>query len=297
MPWWDQGYDDSQYPVDTGAYFDPLGIFGVGEERDRQQQRRDAAQGRAVWAGLEGQIPGEGDLAVDYGQLGTTDEYGGLIGGPSEWQNLVSTSSPYTARALDQLAEWSRGGMTAADRAVQQQQQAAVAQQAGAQRQALQQQMEARGMGSSGATLAGLLGNQQGLTAANANASALMQQAIQQRALDSLAGMGSLGESVAGRADAMSRARANALDDFNQRQLAWRRGRQQYNTGARDRSAESRADAARYRYGARERIAAGMTNQYQNESSNRRADQERRDRQRAQEAGAYGTLLKGLASL
>lgn len=95
--------------------------------------------------------------------------------------------------ALDQLGRWSRGGLTDADRGMMESTRMRDAQASASQRQAIMQQMQARGMGGSGSDLASqMMASQMGQQQAS-DAESQMMQSAQQRALSATQAQAQLG--------------------------------------------------------------------------------------------------------
>tara|TARA_Y100001938_G_C8085590_1_gene431754 strand:- start:1423 stop:2589 length:1167 start_codon:yes stop_codon:yes gene_type:complete len=262
-PWVGEGYN-----YKTGVYeqlnnrSDVDKFFGIGPsekellELARQQYFDD------IWRRQRELAPGVDELAWEAAQEGTEDEfgsllsskmdeYGDLLGGPSEFDR-ASSSEAAQQRALDEMMGlYESGGWTDADRNRQAANRQMVAQQMGAANQAALQQARARGMTGSGALLAQQAGNAQGMANAQMMQDAQMQQAAMGRALNALGAY----QSGAGQMRNQDQARRAALDEFNRANMdwrrdrsqgdtAWRRGREERNTAARSQTAENRANAA-----------------------------------------------------
>lgn len=258
----------------------------VDAERNAYDQRRQ----EAMWEGLGDVAPGAEDLAVEYGQIGTTDEYGDLLGPGSQLEGFAASSDQESA--LRALQELSRGGLTDADRAMMRGGHQRTAQTLAAQNAAATGAMQARGMGGSGAQLAAQMSNAQGMAQANAGADAQMMGNAQQRALQALQGYTNQGNAM----QAQEMARRSALDRFNSQQTDWRRQRAGQNTQWGNRTAESAADARQSAYQNRERAVAGATGQYQAGQDNRRQDAAREDQANATAAAGLGGLIAEIAS-
>jgi hypothetical protein len=268
----------ADFDEDFGQYI-PFDLFGSGSRiQQRKQDERDR-ENRYQIHSLINEGPTAEDLSVDYDQLGTTDEYGGLLGDGSMIQRY-DEHLPETRRALQRLIEG--GGYTSADRAAQNAAMAQNAQQVGSMNQAALRSQYARGMGGSGAELAAQLSGSQGLASANAQQQAQIQQAAMQRLMQ--------GYGMQAQMSQVDLQRQQALDDYNQRQLDWRRGRSATNTGLANQSKESTAAARQTAYGNRERGTAMLSGQYQNE--NQGAQQQYQNRN--QSSAALGNFISGL---
>lgn len=273
------------FDEDFGQYI-PFDLFGSGSRiAARKQDERDQ-QNRWSIGKLLNEAPSADDLSVDYDRLGTTDEYGNLMGDPSAITRTgrADLRQSQLMNSLDALVRG--GGYTAADRNQQQAMAAANAQQVGAMNQAALRGMEARGMGGGGASLAAQLAGSQGLASANAQNQAAIQQAAMNRLMQ---GYGMQGQ-LAGQMNSQELARQQAINDYNQRQLDWRRGRAATNTALGNQSKESRAAANQTAYGNKERGTAMLTGQYQNESQNAQQQMQNRN----QSSAALGNLVSGI---
>lgn len=118
--------------------------------------------------------------------------------------------------ALQSLqSEADRGGMSVNDRVAQAQAMTAAAQQERGSREALNQEMAARGMRGSGYGYAAALANQQGAASRNAATGATTAANARTRALQSLQEAGQLGGQVRGQDWQQASARAQAQDAIN----------------------------------------------------------------------------------
>jgi hypothetical protein len=269
-----------EFDRDVGQYipFDLLGS-GARQQKAEQNQRIDEMMGR-----LSSGAPSVDDLAVNYQQLGTGDEYGNLLGDGSEvWRNGAGMGDMQAAlRQLQQIA--GNGGYTPADRAAQRAFEANTAQQLGANNQASLNSAYARGMGGGGAELAARLSGAQGAATAGAMNDAAIQQTAMQRAMQALQMQGALGSQL----NNDQLARQQALDAYNQQQLNWRRGRAATNTSLGNQSRESRANAKQQVYSNAERKEALGAGQYQ-----AAAQQQQQSQSSARDA--LGNFIGGLA--
>jgi hypothetical protein len=257
-------------------------LFGSGGRRDAARAEAQQKRAEGSWNALMSSAPGADELSVEYDQLGTGDEYGDLLGGRSQigTDQQLATTRDALQRVID------GGGYTAADRNAQNAAMAQNAQQVGAMNQAALRSQYARGMGGSGAELATQLSGSQALASANQQNQAALQQAAMQRLMQ--------GAGLQGQLSNVDLQRKQALDDYNQRQLDWRRGRSATNTGLANRTKESAAGASQQEYENRERGVAGVTGQYQagNQSAAQRGN--RQDQNNQQQAGFWGSLLSGM---
>lgn len=261
-------------------------LTGADAALDRGMNLREQRRGEAAWDDLNAAAPSAEDLAVDYQGEGTADNWGDLLGGPSEIRgDSGGVAGQYEAlQALRGIVN--TGGYSRADQTQRNQAAAANAQRLQGANQAAMQQASARGMGGGGGELAARLMGSQGYAHGQSMADAQIQTAAQQRALAAMQGMGALGSSI----DQNELRRQAALDAFNQNQLGWRRDREQRNTQWGNRSRESASTARQTAYENAERSTAGRTNQYQSGQSNRRQDAARQDQ-------ANSDMTAGLAAL
>lgn len=263
-------------------------LSGADAAYDRAANRSEQERAQAAWDSLEGQAPTARDLAVRYDTEGRRDEYGDLLGGASE----IDAGSGGLRAQYDSLGALRNivdaGGYTRADQMQRNAAAAANAQRLQGANRAAMQQAAARGMGGGGGELAARLMGSQAYTQGQHMADAQIQSAAMQRALAAMQSMGQLGASI----DQNELRRQSALDAYNQRQMDWRRERQERNTRWNNQSAESRSEAKQTAYENAERRAAGRTNQYQAAQSNRRQDAARQDQANQDLGGALGTLIQ-----
>lgn len=140
-----------------------------------------------------------------------------------------------------------QGGMTAADRARMQQGFRQTGQQDRARREALQNQMAARGMAGQGTEMAALLSNEQATTAANTDINLGMNIASQQRADQALQGMGAMsaqyfdqGYASGSAQDAFSQYNAELLTNERRNKMAEMRDVEQMKHDTRNANREQR---------------------------------------------------------
>lgn len=118
-------------------------------------------------------------------------------------------------QALQQMQDWAGGGLTAADQARLQYGRMQEDQNEKANRDAILQQMEARGMGGSGASLAAQLGSDQGRANRLSMEDMAMQQAAMERALMANSQAGELSSGMRAQSYGEEQSRGNAMDEFN----------------------------------------------------------------------------------
>jgi hypothetical protein len=265
-------------------------LTGATARRDAARNRGTQQRAQNAWTDLMGVAPSADDLAVDYGQLGQSDEYGDLLGGPSSVDANGRGLSDEQAAMRSLQGITSAGGYTAADRAQSNAFHDSNAQQMGAANQAAMQQAGARGQLGGGQQLAAQLAGSQGLAMANQQGDASIQQAAMQRQMQALGMQGSLG----GQMNQEQLARQNALDQYNQQQLGYRRQRQAANVGLQAQTNQSRSNANQQSYENMEHGVAGLTNQYQQGQNNRNASGARQDQSGQALTSTIGGILAAL---
>jgi hypothetical protein len=260
-----------------------------GWSRDKiamEQDAWEADRNRQVWRDVSGSAPSVDTLTPETFLEGDTDEYGNLIGGPSQLEGFgPSGDQGASLEALRGLYE--SGGYTDADRNMSRVLRDQQGMQLGAANQAALQGMQTRGMGGSGAELAMRMGAGDSMAAANSSADAQLQQAAMQRALQSLQGWQSGSNTV----QQQELARRGALDAYNQSNDDWRRGRESRNTQLANQGSRDRTAAQQQAYENRERVAAGMTNQYSTDVGGRNSNRDRSDARDGQAAQFLGGIL------
>lgn len=150
--------------------------------------------------------------------------------------------------ALDQMQQWARGGLTDTDMNNMRLAQMDNARAERGAREATMNQMQARGMGGSGAELASLLGGQQTMANANNAAGLSMQIAAQDRALRSLQNAGSMASGMRDASFNEAYGRASAIDEFNRNNVENRRGVQGRNVDRYNRQEDRRTEGNRDLY-------------------------------------------------
>jgi len=261
-------------------------LTGADSRMDEYRALQEKYRQEAIWNDLMRSAPRADALTPDYAQEGTVDEYGNLIGDPSQMETLGDSRERGAQwRALEEMQGLvDSGGYTSADAAMQN---ASRLSRGAGMRQANQaaiQQAQARGMGGGGQELLARMGGAQGANTANAMADAQLQQAAMQRAL---AAMQLQGQQSSNMYDQEAQRRG-ALDSFNQANNDWRRGRSTRNTQWTNRGEDARTQAIKDSYGMRERAVAGMTNQYSPDAEGAR----NRQQQANQDLGSgIGTII------
>jgi hypothetical protein len=229
-------------------------LTGASDAVARSEQESAAERDRQVWRDLAASAPSVDQLTPETYLESTGDEYGNLLGGPSAMAGLrPSRDQMASLSALRSLYE--RGGYTQADENMSRALQDSRAQQMGAANRAALQQMQARGMGGSGAELAAQMGAADSMVGANSMNDAQLQMAAMQRAQQALQGW----QSGTNTLQEQEMARRQALDSFNQQNMDWRRGRESRNTAYMTRGGEGRARAHQQAYENRAGAAGGLT--------------------------------------
>lgn len=259
----------------------------------RQAQRRMQDEQRRqenFWARLGMGAPSAEDLTPEYALEGTADEYGDLLGGPSQLEGYDFRGTNAARSALENIMNG--GGYTAADRAQQVANQQMVGQQMNGANQAALANLAARGMAGGGSELAARLSASQGATTANVMGNAAIQQAAMQRLMQATGMHGQLGLA----ADSQELARRQAIDAYNRANTDWRRGRTERNTAWQNRQADAGAAARQQAYQNRERQTAGITGQYNAGAGERMGQQGRQDQADQAGLGFVGGIIEGLTS-
>lgn len=275
-----------------------LGWLTGADARASAARSQSAAQDqRDLMLNLAQSAPTAEELTPEYYQEGTTDTYGDLLGGPSQ---LEGYSSGDQRAALGQIGAAqsalmniaNHGGLTSADRQALTAQRLREGQALRGANQAAIQQMGARGMGGGGAELAARLSGSQAYANANAMNDASIMQGAQARAMQALAGAGSLGSaygSVAGQMNAQELARRQAIDAYNRANTDWRRGRESRNTAWANRQQDSRVNARQQAYQNQERAVVGAAGY--NPYGAGAADRQRQDQANRDLGAGIGSLI------
>jgi hypothetical protein len=265
-------------------------LSGADASLDRAMNAREQSLSRQAWEGLAETAPGEEDLSVDYRGEASRDEYGDLLGPENavNGQSAGLDAQRAALRSLQGLVD--SGGYTRADQAARNEAAMATGQRLRGANQAALQQAQARGMGGGGAEMAARLSGSQAQAMGNAQADSQIQQAAMMRALQAMQSQGALGGSL----NSGELARQQAFNTFNQQNMDWRRQREGRNAAWANRGAESRSAAAQQAYENRERIAAGLTNQWQSSQGNRRADGARQDEANQAAASGIGSFIEAI---
>lgn len=271
-------------------------LSGAEAREGERSAATEAERNRAMWESLGQGAPSVEQLTTDYGRERNRDEYGNLLGDPSQ---LTGMPASQQRDALGQisasqaaLSELMRGGMTAADRQALTAQRLQQGQQLRGANQAAIQQMGARGMGGGGAELAARLGGSQSYANASAMGDAAIMGGAQQRALQAMQSHGSLGAAyggIAGQMNAQEMQRRQAIDAYNQANYGWRRGRESRNTAWGNQGRESASQAQQQAFENRARTVTGASghNPYGAGAEDRR----RQDEASQAGAGVIGSII------
>lgn len=269
-------------------------LSGAQARRDAARAAGERASQSASWSDLQRNAPDAGDLTPDYYLEGSTDEYGNLIGDPSAMigaGDAREADQVNAMRALEGL--YANGGYTDADRAAQQAARSAQAQQVGSMNRAAVAQMEARGTGGSGASLAAQLGGSQALANANQQSDSSLQMAAMNRALQAMQAHGTLATGARGQ----DLSRAGALDAYNQGNMDWRRGRESRNTAWGNQQQDANVQGRQQAWENQANAQAGMEGNWQRSSNDRARDQARQDESNENAAAGLGTLITTIAGI
>lgn len=254
-------------------------ITGADDRRGAARAADEQQKNEMAWQSVGRAMPSVNDLTPTYQYEGETDEYGNLIGGPSQLEgfDVQSGDQRYAMDALRNLYE--RGGYTDADYAARRQASMERGQQLRGANEAALQQSYARGMGGSGQEMLARLNASQGMAQGQAMSDAAIQQAAMQRALASLQNY----HQGANQQQSMEFDRRRALDSFNQSNTDWRRGRESRNTDTANTQQDANTGARQQAWENRYRTAQGYTNRYPGAGQNQQDSNE-------DEAGLLGFI-------
>lgn len=213
----------------------------------------------------------------------------------SSW---ASGTPRYDARAeldaLSRLSDLSRGGLTEADRGMLDSTARHEAMRSRGDREAMLAELEARGMGSSGASLAASMGASEAATDRLSDANAAAMANAQARAYDALSAYGSMGAHRADRSAGMESERLSAIDSWNaaERDRAERLGAA--NTERRREDTSRYEDAQQREWENRYSTTTAATG-----SSERDTDRtaEQRNREEDRDSEREGEIISGVSRL
>ncbi len=245
-------------------------LSGAVDRRAAARAADEQRKNEQAWQSVGRAMPTVDALTPEYGYEGDTDEYGNLIGDPSQFENfdVQSGDQRYAMDALRNLYE--SGGYTDADYAARRQAAMERGQQLRGANEAALQQAGARGMSGGGQEMLARLTASQGMAQGQAMNDAQVQQAAMQRALNALTNY----HSGADTQQRMEYDRRQALDNFNSGNTDWRRGREERNTGTANAQQDANTAAQQQAWENRYHTAQGYTNRYPGAGSNRDDDHE-----------------------
>jgi hypothetical protein len=219
-----------------------------GSTARRAQRRADE-----VWNGVSSNMPTADELAWEATQQGGT-----------EFDRIRAdrVGSSAQAQALRQLQDRASGRDPVFDAAVANNRNQAQTEER-AQRDAVQRNMEARGMGGSGAALAGALAAQQGGATRNHLGGLQASADTSMRALQAIQGAAALGGQMRGQGFTEQASRATAQDAINR-----------FNSTQQSQTNQNRAGANQQEFDNRFNIAATRTAQDQAREAERAASQQ-----------------------
>lgn len=269
------------------------GITGSDARSEMAREDFYRAQQRADASYLLNYIPSAEELAVDY----EAPEMGEL--GPESSQQAQAEADPFWQRQQRDAAYalqdiYRSGGLTDADRARMQLGQDEVGRWMRSQREADQAQLQARGMGGSGASLASMLSAQQGGASAISQREAQMQIEAQRRALEAMQASGQLSSTARGQSFEESSTRGAAADRLNSEIMGYRRQREGERAQAANATRESRSQARQQAYQNREGVSAMLTGQYGGQAAARGGAADRAQRDQESGLGLIGGILSNL---
>lgn len=249
-----------------------------------------ARRNEDYWRNLANGAPNPQDLAVEYEQEAKLDPLTSQLAGA----NANTAEQNAAMRALEQM---SQEGLTAAERGAMQNARGQQEQSARASRDAVLQQMQARGMSGSGMNLLGQMQSNEDAQTRAANMDAQMLMAAQQRALGAIQSRASLGSQMREQSFNEDATRRSAADQFAQQYFNYQSGREQRNNTWRNQTRESTANSRQQAYQNRERAVAGATNQYSGDADRAQA-RAAADRQAQQQAAnSVGSAIQSIGGL
>ena len=276
----------------------PLGVIddisGASSRRARVRARASEGTARRADAGAMDAIGGLESSAPTYEQEAVDpalEAYGkeDMLGDASmQGAGADPFAIEAQRRALQAMQDvYTQGGMTAGDRARQQQMQAQNAQRERASREAQMQQMAARGQLGGGNEVLARMSAAQGSADRNAQQGLGLEAMAEQRALAAMQQTGTLGGQVRRQSFDEDTARRRAADEVARANWAARQGVQMRNVASAREGQYHNAGVYGDQYGRRERSTAMRTGQYgqRGDEARSRAEDERR---RAREANAAG---------
>jgi len=242
-------------------------LFGSTGRQARRAADRERARADEIWNDVSGNMPTADDLSWEATQQGGT-EFDRLRGDRN--------ASAAQANALRQLQERAAGRDPAFDAAVAANRNQAQVEER-AQRDAIQRNMEARGMGGSGAALAGALAAQQGGATRNYLGGMQASSDASMRALQAIQGAAALGGQMRGQSFTEQASRATAQDAINR-----------FNAVQQSQTNQNRANANQQVFGNRLNVAAGRTGQLEGRAAQER---QRQDQQNANTQSMWSSAL------
>lgn len=273
----------------------PIVGDGIAARHASADARTEADRMRDEWENVRDELPAANDLWVQY-------EEEGNVAGPerSEAANVFADQGLIDKQqsalgAFEDIVN--SNGITGADRAKLAQGEQEMGRAMRSQRDADMSQLQARGMGGSGAAIQSMLGAQQGGADMLAAREGQMQIEGQRRRDAAIGAMGGMAGGMRDQGFNEGAYRGEAADSFNRYQTDYQRGRNERNTGHRNRTRESRADSRESAARLRMDATAGMSNQWTGSAAGARASKADEDEAKRRQAEAAGGLLEGLASL
>lgn len=267
----------------VGPVVDDVTGAGASRETEAANRAREGAMG--VVDKLEGQQPTWSQLAGP----GYKNETAIALG---DSQAAGAQADPMAIeaqrRALQQMQEVSRGGLTDADRAGIEQGNTAVATQLRGQREASLQDLRARGAAGGGAELAALFGGAQGGAAAMAQSTNDVNRQAQARALQAMQASGNMGSQMRSQSFGEQFNRGQAADLFTRSNVEDQRNVRGRNVDRRNQHIDNQRDAYQQQFGNRRDMAAMRTGQYNQQAQD--AEQRRRDSEDRRANYATGTM-------
>lgn len=274
----------------TSAFEDLTGQTAA-RERERAARERQSALGQ--WQSLDGPMD---RAARETQRLAREVPDEGFVWGEKEAQAFGAQADADAVRhqrmALDAMSDvYQQGGMTALDRARYAEQQGNQRTYERGQREAALQAMESRGaLGGGNELLARLVAQQEGANRLS-SAGLGIEAMAQQRGMDAMRAAGAMAGDMRGQSFSEDMARRQAQDEINRFNTTYAREHSQRRAGRQQDSLDAQRQNVWQSYGARERQAAGATNQYEGASSDAAANAQAAQRRQSEMVGGLATAL------
>ncbi len=247
-----------------------------GGAADRADQSRLNAQRQGYIDEYANSAPTINQLTPGYEKM-VADNFllGDSMASQAEADPMAIEAQRQALAGLQDIA--SHKGLTDADRQAIQASQNQNAQAMRGRNEAVMANMQERGMGGSGAALAGLLSGNQALGNANANAMAGINQQAQERALQAMQAGGVIGGQMRNSSFDEAFSTGSAIDDFNVRNMNWRRGVYEQNNKLLNQQRQNEADAYQQNFQNQGAVTGMRVNGVDQQNDQIQARRDRRD--------------------